>query len=356
MMLEWSLTSSLFRIIRNIVIYAALAITLATGLAWGESLKAGIEYARGNYHIGPGDVLSLHVYHQPDFSQQNILVRDDGFASFNGVGEIPVAGKTLQDVSLILRDRIGELVIDPIVNLSLAQSRPGTVYVAGAVRHPGPVQLQSSSSSSGTETVQKPQTRMPLRLSNVLAGAGGVTLNADLSRVEVTMASTGEVVRVNLWEMISQASGSADLQLQSGDSVYVPALANGATLSESQQNLLLSSALGPGNFPVRVIGEVTTPGIYQLNSDSPYLNTAIAMAGGYKDSANKKLIAIRRFTDNTPATLYLDPGKSDVMLRPNDVIFISEHSVYKAGRFFETVSKILAPFTNAALGFAWFAR
>jgi protein involved in polysaccharide export with SLBB domain len=321
---------------------ALMLVFLMTGLGWSDNLKVGIEFTKGNYRIGPGDVLSINVYNQADMTQNDILVRDDGFASFNGVGELPVAGKTIYEVTQDLKERVGELVIDPIINLSLAEGRPGTVYVAGAIKHPGMVQLSTGSGQDG-----KTQTRTSLKLSNVIASAGGVNLDADLSDVRITQANSDEVIKVNLWNMIKDGASGEDVLLQTGDSVYIPARDN-AALSDADMNLLLSSSIGPGTFPIRVIGEVTTPGMYELNSTSPYLNTAVAMAGGYKPGANKKIIAIRRFSGNNATTITLDPSKADTMLHPNDVVFISETGIYKAGRFMETVSKLFSPFTNLA--------
>lgn len=73
------------------------------------------------------------------------------------------------------------------------------------------------------------------------------------------------------------------------------------------------------------------------------------MAGGYTQEANKKIVAIRRFTkDNDASTLYVDPNKLDIVLRPNDVVYVSERSLAKGSRFFERVGQILKPFTDSA--------
>lgn len=338
----------------NIILAISMAIIcLLSPLSFSADLKAGIEYTKGSYRIGPGDVLGISVYHQDDLSQNDILVRDDGFASFKGVGEVAVGGKTVDQVNQLLKARISELVNEPIITITVSQLRSGSVYLAGAVKRPGMLQLASSSSELGN----KASLRMDLRLSNVLANAGGVNLNADLSKVEVRQANSSEVICVNLWKMLKEGDRNEDIMIQTGDSVYVPELTNVA-MTEDDYDLLLRSTIGPKYFPVRIIGQVGTPGLYELTGDSPYLNSVIAQAGGYKDSANQKLIAIRRFEGANVDTLYVDPSKTDIMLKPNDVVYISDKGIYKAGRFFETVAKVLSPFSSLAstmFSFAWAA-
>jgi protein involved in polysaccharide export with SLBB domain len=174
--------------------------------------------------------------------------------------------------------------------------------------------------------------------------AGGVTLNADLSQIDVRRGQDGDAHKANLWQMLKEGAGDEDIWLQSGDAVFVPALAHGK-LSAEDSNLLLSSTIGPSSFPVRIIGEVTTPGIYDLTAASPYLNSAIAKAGGYKTGATREMLAIRRLTSrNTFNTLYVNPEQQEIVLQPNDIVFVAEKGIYKAGRFFETVAKVFAPF------------
>lgn len=317
-----------------------------------EELKAGAQYTLNSYRIGPGDILTVHVYHQPDLSQQDILVRDDGQATFNMVGEMAVAGKNLDEITQALKVQLSEYFLNPMVTVTVSQTKPGVVYVAGAVKRPGMIQVQSSPAKTAMQT-QADMSRMGLHLSNILANAGGVQMNADLSHVQITQGATQQVTQINLWQMLKAGKSDSDLLVQSGDSIYVPALPAGAMTSEEYQ-LVLRSSIGPGTFPVRVIGHVEKPGVYELSGTSPYLNSAIAMAGGWKISANKQLIAIRRFPAHDKATtLFVDPNQADTLLQPNDVIFISERGIYKAGRFFETVARILAPFTSIANTYLW---
>ena len=215
---------------------------------------------------------------------------------------------------------------------------------------PGQFQMSSPNDNNGGNSQSSaggPSNRMSSKLSQILSQAGGVKMNADLSRV--TISRDGVPFRtVNLWQMLASGDSQDDVMLQSGDSVYIPELQDHA-LNDEQYTLLLTSAIGPKTFPVRIIGEVGQPGVYELDGRSPFLNSAIAKSGGFRESANRKVIALRRFSGpNHFTTMFIDPNAHDFTLRPNDVVFISELKVYKAGRFAETVSRVLAPFSNAA--------
>lgn len=346
------------RTLGAVLVAAMLLIAPLTGHAQ-TTIKAGVQYSADSYRIGPGDVLSVQVYNQPDLAQENILVRDDGMATFNTVGDVFITGKTLSEATQDVRLKLSDLVIDPIVTISISQAKPSTVYLAGAVNHPGMYQITSNTSKGqgGSSTIA----RTDFRLSNILSNSGGVALNADLSQVEIRRERTGEVTVVNLWQMIKEGDQSVDMYLQSGDAIYVPQLAKGIAMSDDDYNTLLKSPIGPGSFPVRVIGGVTTPGIYDLTGNSPLLNSAIAKAGGYKQSGNTKSVAIRRFdsTGENPTTMILNPEKDDIVLHPNDIVYVPEKAAYKTAQLMETVAKVFAPFHSVSslmLPFIWASK
>ena len=57
---------------------------------------------------------------------------------------------------------------------------------------------------------------------------------------------------------------------------------------------------------------------------------------------NRKLIEIEK----NPR--FIDTRKVDFLLRPNDVVYVGENKLYKAGRFMQQAALVLAPFTEAA--------
>lgn len=330
---------------------AVFAQEIETTPKEGPSLNAQVSYqVSTNYRIGVGDILSLAVYPQDEYSANDILVRSDGTATFPKIGEFQVYGKSILELTKELNTKLSRALRNHQVTISVINTRPVIFYLTGAVNRQGPFQMSTNAHEQAyainNETSSR---RLDLVLSNILSNAGGVTLKADLSQVQIKHRDGDAIKTVNLWKVLRQGSANDDPWLDPGDTVFVPELPAHGTMSDEDFKLLANSVLAPKGFPVRVIGEVKNPALIKLEGDSPYLSSALALTGGFAPQALKTAVAVRRFTDDTHfSTMFVNPQKMDVLLRPNDVVFIGESKLYKTGRFMREASEILTPFTNAA--------
>lgn len=334
-----------------------LLVTAQPALA--TELKARVQYQNQKYLLGPGDILKVQVFGEPDYTEGQVLVHPDGHAVFTGIGELDVNERSVSDITYEITERLKRYLVSPRVTVALVNTRPSTLYVHGAVKHPGMFQMATSANGPNLHVENNnPIVRTDMRLSNVLANAGGVQMNADLGNVQITRTASRtsaeddpkkEVMTVDLWRLLKDGAQDQDILLQPGDVVYVPET-KALALNDADFDVLLRSPLGPKDFPVRVIGDVKTPGVYYMDGTSPLLNSAIAKAGGFDQQANKKVVAIRRFSDDqqTFTTFFIQPKQGDIYLRPNDVVYISENKLYKSGRFFTQVANVLAPFQAVA--------
>jgi len=83
------------------------------------------------------------------------------------------------------------------------------------------------------------------------------------------------------------------------------------------------------SFKVYVTGEVRTPGVYRLRSETTLLQV-IPMAGGFTEWANQKKITIirkeggkeKRITANYKKILEGEDPKSNVVLKPGDTVVV----------------------------------
>jgi polysaccharide biosynthesis/export protein len=246
---------------------AAIASTLCTP-SFAQSvtaypvLKGSVQQAARPYKIGAGDTLSVHVYNQSELTQPEILVAPDGTANFNTVGNLYVAGKSVPEVQEMLTTAFSDLVKTPRVTVSLGRTRPGILYVAGAVIRPGMIQMATDPKSlTGGAGGQSNGFRAELRLTNALAAAGGLLGSADLSRVVIHRAETNQEETVDLWKLVKDGDNTQDVLLYQGDTIKVPELASAASMSDDDFKQLVRSSIGPGSFPVRMIGYVTKPGL-----------------------------------------------------------------------------------------------
>ncbi|MBO0799297.1 MAG: polysaccharide biosynthesis/export family protein, partial [Blastocatellia bacterium] len=74
---------------------------------------------RESYRLGPDDELSIKVLKQPDYSVDKVKVSPVGTIFHNLLGEIPVAGMTIDQLKKRLTDEFSEYVIDPSVYIEL---------------------------------------------------------------------------------------------------------------------------------------------------------------------------------------------------------------------------------------------
>jgi polysaccharide biosynthesis/export protein len=302
------------------------------------------------YRLGPGDEISFDVLDEPEYSQKMITVQPDGRISLLGIGVVKVSGLTLPEAIAVARKKLSEILVKPEVSITLNTPRAGNIYLAGEVVKPGMFQISSSNTrSSGLNTTgSEPLARVGLRLTNVLTVSGGVRANADLTRIQIRHRYSEAVETVNLWPLLSGENVDVDPLLQSGDSIYVPTLPS-FNLGDEEFKLLLRSTIGPGGFQVRVIGQAVSPGLYTMDGNSPYLNSAIVKAGGFSPQARQDVIVVRRFSGEEKfSDMMVSPDKLDLLLRPNDVVVIPENTTYKSGRFMEQIAKILLPFQTLA--------
>jgi protein involved in polysaccharide export with SLBB domain len=314
-------------------------------------ISARISYqVSDSYRIGVGDILSITVQPQDEYSSNDILVRSDGKATFSRIGEFSVYGKRISDLTTEISNKLASTLQNHTVTINVTNTRPALFYLTGAVNRIGPFEMSTNARdrdySINNETSER---RLDLVLTNILANAGGLKLNADLAHVQIKRQDTDEVQTVDLWKVLKEGSAENNPWLNPGDSIYVPELLDGSMMNDEQFKMLANSTLSPKNFPIRVIGEVKNPSLVKLEGETPLLSTAIAIAGGFTPMALKDIVAVRRFTDeNHFTTLFIDTRKMDFMLRPNDIVYVGESKLYKTGRFMQQAAMILSPFSELA--------
>lgn len=189
--------------------------------------------------IEPGDVLSVAVYGDQTLTQ-TVNVAADGTIAYPLVGRVAVGGKTPEQASAIITQRLKAYVKHPSVSVSISQAGQMNVLVLGNVKVPGKYDIRSGG-----------------HLTDALAAAGGLgTTNGDLPVARVTEGD-GNVVEVNLQRLLHDGVQTLNAPLQNNSIVYV---------------------VGPNTFTVEVIGAVDRPGNVQLD-EGDHLSMAIARAG-----------------------------------------------------------------------------
>jgi protein involved in polysaccharide export with SLBB domain len=88
------------------------------------------------YKLGAGDVISIRVFGEDDFTKEKIRLNDVGAVSFPAIGEIKVLGLTIGDLERIVVNGLrGRILVNPRVSVQIEEYRP--FYVNGMVDKPG---------------------------------------------------------------------------------------------------------------------------------------------------------------------------------------------------------------------------
>jgi polysaccharide export outer membrane protein len=301
------------------------------------------------YILGPNDIINIGVTTAPELNQGGLRVNPEGKINIKYMNNLYVAGLTLKELSDIIADCYKQYVINPEVVINLEQNRPFIVYVSGAVKNPGSYELNTVPNAS--PYVTKPEAfierKTPL-LSNIVLAAGGISYDADIENIEVKNQFDGSTYKVNLLSMIRDNDFAQDLFLMGGDRVYIPRLEAPCRVNEETYKLLASSTLFQKQIPVRVIGYVNRPGLVQLDSsDSANINSAIAAAGGYitnYGSYPKRVYISRLYQNNRFQTRSVNPLRDDVVIMPNDIVYVPEKTIPLIGKLFDYASRLMGPF------------
>jgi len=188
------------------------------------------------YRLGPEDVISVTVFGQDRYSKSGITIPPSGRISLALIPDgIFVDGKTVEEVSELIRKRYDEFIRDPQVSVSLDKANSYRYSVIGDVAAPG---------------IRPMQRRMSV--TEAIAEAGGVLQTGDRSKVYVLRKqASGNLapIPVNV-AAIYKGKAPDSTYLQPGDQVVVP----GNTFKKVQSLL---------NFmPVLSFARIFTGGIF----------------------------------------------------------------------------------------------
>ena len=170
---------------------------------------AGIGATAKNYVIGPGDVLDIFVWQNPDLSQKSVPVRPDGRISTPLIANIVAAGKTPVELAQDMDKALGAYIRSPRVTVIVSRA----VGVLSQIQVIGQVTRPESIAYHEGMTV----------LDAVLA-AGGLTPYAAGNRAKLERKVDGrvETLHLKLSNLINKGDLSQNLALQPGDVLVVP--------------------------------------------------------------------------------------------------------------------------------------
>ena len=264
------------------VLPSGLGAPLGARVAWGQNQ---------DYKLAADDVLSVAVLDHPELTVARIQVDPGGKVRLPSVGSLSVTGKTVAQVAEAVRRELAKELRHPDVTVTLLQARPQRVFVSGAVQKPGVFEIGPG-----------------WRISEVLTAAGGLGARPELVSATLSRGQS-PAIALDLKTILRDSSNPANLKLRVGDVIRVSEL----------------------TLPVRVAGQVKTPGSYDVPGGAT-IGDALALAGGLAPRAAARRVTVTRGNgDVTTLDLSTDAngralnaGDSALKLAPGDLIVVPE--------------------------------
>ena len=159
-----------------------------------------------SYLIGPGDVLSVDVWKEPDLSKQ-VTVRLDGNISLPLVNDIKAAGLTCGALRKYLSIRYQDYVELAEVSVTLLESHSKKIYLLGKINSPGEYVLQKN-----------------MTIVQAISLAGGLAEWADAEDIRLIRRINGveQTFRVDYDAIVTGEDLSQNVLLQPDDTIFVP--------------------------------------------------------------------------------------------------------------------------------------
>ena len=170
---------------------------------------AGKAKVSKDYIIGPGDVLDIYVWQNPDLSQKSVPVRPDGRISTPLISNIMAAGRTPSQLSQAMDKALSKYVRSPRVTVIVrtALSVLSQVQVIGQVVHPESIPYYNG-----------------MTVLDVVLAAGGLTPYAAGNDAKLERKTDGKVqtLPIRLSSLLNNGDLSQNLKVKPGDVLVVP--------------------------------------------------------------------------------------------------------------------------------------
>jgi protein involved in polysaccharide export with SLBB domain len=206
--------------------------------------------------VGAGDELRIRVWGQVNFSA-NLRVSREGEIYLPKAGDVHVAGLAFSSVAAHLRKALEQVYRNFELSVDMGEIHSIQVYVTGQARQPGEYTVSALSTLVNA-----------VFLSSGPSGAGSMR-HVELKREGKVLAD------FDLYALLVKGDKTGDVQLQSGDVLYIP-------------------AAGP---QVALVGSVRQEAIYELRGEET-IEELLEASGGRTAVASGGRISVERIEDH----------------------------------------------------------
>jgi polysaccharide export outer membrane protein len=196
--------STALRLVCSLLALGPLAFAQSVAEPKATPAIAAPPLSQASHVLVASELIEIKVFQEPDLDT-TVRIPEDGRIVFPLIGEVTLSGKTVQEATRVIRDRLqARFLVNPQVSMTVTEQARRLFTVLGQVQHPG--------------TYRFPE-RQSLDLLQVIGIAGGYTRLADPSKIRIKRQADGKVFQIDGKRL---AKGGADaFAIVAGDLITV---------------------------------------------------------------------------------------------------------------------------------------
>ena len=243
------------------------------------------------YMLDVGDVLQVQLVGTNENNIDELLINADGSITLEDIGEIVIAGLSLNDASQLIKSKVNSSFIGTEAFINLIEIRDVNILVTGNAVNPGIYTLTGNSN-----------------ILQALLAAGGISEFGSLR--EINLIRDDVIVEtLDIYDLLIEGKYSIKKRLRSGDVVFV----------EARKNI------------VSIAGAVNRPAKYEALDDQKLISI-IEYANGINRTADLENISLERMVDGSLKTIEVpnDSYFEAIDVQDGDSIYIREYPYRQA--------------------------
>ena len=284
-----------------------LAVLVVSGAGlWGQAKTPGMVMTDASnlpvQRVGPDDLLGVAVYDSPELTR-TVRVGNDGTIRIPMVkGKIRAAGMYPVDleneIARVLKEE--ELLVDPVVTVSVVEYRSRPIKVVGSVKKP--VTFQADGAMNLLDAISRAEG---------LSDDAGPEILVSRQQPDAEGRPVTLTQRIAVKSLMDASDSDLNLKLQGGEEIRVP---------EAGRIYVLGNVKKPGSFPVK---DSTETSVFRI----------MAMAEGLLPYSGKQAYIYRREgatggKNEIPIDLekIMQRKSPDVTLLANDILYVPDRT------------------------------
>jgi protein involved in polysaccharide export with SLBB domain len=266
--------------------------------------------------LGPGDVLTFHLYGSPELTREGVPIGPDGRVSYLEAENIQASGLTIDELRSQINSELGKFRRAPEAYITPVAYHSKRYYVLGTVVQKGVFYLDRP--TTVVEAVA--------RAHGFVTGVSrGDTIDAtDFSHSFLVRG--GRRVPIDFAGLFLHGDLTQNVALEPNDYLYFPPSSSGE---------------------IYVLGEVGAPGPVAYDPDVSAMS-AIASRGGFTPRAWKAHVLVVRQSLDRPVTFKVDidgalaGNAPNLALQPGDLVYVANRKWIRAEEMLDLAATAFA--------------